>query len=117
VFNSTYKKIETCFEIKSESDNKNLKPIVQAQIKKEEDQQIILKQNQQTIIDFLIDNKESIRFEDLKIYEPVYKSYREKRNCIICNRLSNIICINCSNYSKEIRLCTNHWQQHAIEKH
>ena len=32
-------------------------------------------------------------------------------------RLSNIICKNCSNNHKEIWLCTNHWQEHEIEKH
>ena len=69
----------------------NLKPKEQEQIKEEElkiqeeEQQILLKQNQQTIIDFLLDNKDSIRVEDLKIYEPVYKCYREKGNCKICN--------------------------------
>jgi hypothetical protein len=81
-------------------------------------QLILLKQNKQNIIDFIIDNKDSIKIEDLKIYEPIYKCYREKGNCHICNSLSNIICVSCSNYNiKEIWLCKNHWKQHTIEKH
>ena len=64
-------------------------------IKHKEEQLILLKENKQNIIDFIIDNKDSIRIEDLKIYEPIYKCYREKGNCHICNNISNIICINC----------------------
>ena len=85
--------------------------------KHKEEQLILLKENKQNIIDFIIDNKDSIRIEDLKIYEPIYKCYREKGNCQICNSLSNIICKNCNNYNKENWLCINHWQQHAIENH
>jgi hypothetical protein len=87
------------------------------------EQQILLKDNQEAIIDFLLDNIDSIRVEDCKIYEPIYKCYREKVNCHICNSSSNIICKNC-NYSyhshynnKEVMLCINHWKQHAIENH
>ena len=69
--------------------------------KHKEEQLILLKENKQNIIDFIIDNKDSIRIEDLKIYEPIYKCYREKGNCHICNILSNIICKNCNNYNKE----------------
>lgn len=99
-----------------------LKPELKAKIKEEiekcdREQNRLLKQNKQTIINFLLVNKDSIRVEDLKIYEPVYKCYREKGNCKICNSLSNIICISCSNYKNEIWLCTSHWEQHAIEKH
>jgi hypothetical protein len=83
----------------------------------EREQQILLKDNKEDIIDFLLNNKDSIRIEDLKIYEPIYKCYQEKGNCHICNSLTYIICINCSNYNKEIWLCINHWQQHKIEKH
>jgi hypothetical protein len=105
---------ENCHSKNTEElDIEHLKPDLKLKIKEEfkkhkEEQLILLKENKPNIIDFVLDNKESIRIEDLKIYEPVYKIYREKRNCIICNRLSNIICINCSNYSKEIRLFTNH---------
>ena len=82
------------------------------------EQLVLLKENKQNIIDFLLGNKESIRIEDLKIYEPIYKCYREKGNCQVCNRLSNIICTSCSNYNnEEIWLCTNHWQKYAIENH
>ena len=69
------------------------------------------------IIDFIINNNDSIRIEDLKISESFYKCYRQKENCIICNRLSNIIYINCNNYNKGIWLCADHWKQHAIENH
>jgi hypothetical protein len=85
--------------------------------KHKKEQQILLKENRQNIIDFLLDNKDAIRIEDLKIYEPIYKCYREKGNCYICNISSNIICKNCCNNYKEIWLCTNHWQQHKIEIH
>ena len=44
-------------------------------IKHEEEQLILLKENKQTIIDFIIDNKDSIRIKDLKIYELIYKCY------------------------------------------
>ena len=83
------------------------------------EQQILLKDNKEAIIDFLLDNKESIRVEDLKIYEPIYKCYRKKGNCQICKRLSNIICKNCNhNYNnEEIWLCTNCWKQHKIDSH
>jgi hypothetical protein len=82
------------------------------------EQLILLKEYKQDIIDFIVDNKDSIRIEDLKIYEPIYKCYREKGNCRICNSLSNIICKNCSsNYKNEIWLCTNHWQQYAIDNY
>ena len=76
-----------------------------------------MKENKQNIIDFILDNKDLIRIKDLKISELIYKCYRKKRNCIICNSLSNIICTNCYNNYKEIWLCINHWQQHKIEKH
>ncbi|HSF50576.1 MAG TPA: hypothetical protein VLA74_07440 [Nitrososphaeraceae archaeon] len=90
----------------------------QKQQELEEEQQILLNEDRRhNIIDFIIDNKDSIRVEDLKIYEPIYKCYRQKENCIICNSLSNIICINCNNYNKGIWLCADHWKQHAIENH
>ena len=60
--------------------------------KSNREQLILLKQNKQTIIDLIIDNKNSIKIEILKIYEPVYKCYREKGNCYIYNSSSNIIC-------------------------
>jgi hypothetical protein len=104
--------------------NEKLTSNLKAQIKyeleeQEKEQQILLKQNKQTIIDFLLDNKEAIRIEDLRIYEPIYKCYREKGHCFYCNTITNIVCINCNNnnYSnnKEVWFCTNHWNQHAIE--
>jgi hypothetical protein len=88
--------------------------------KHKEEQLILVKENKQMIIDFLLDDRDSIRIEDLKIYEPIYKCYREKGNCHICNNLSNIICKNCNhnqrNY-KEVWLCTNHWQEHLVKNH
>ncbi|HET7644844.1 MAG TPA: hypothetical protein VFK40_15170 [Nitrososphaeraceae archaeon] len=106
-------------------DLKYLKPELKSKIKDElernqREQLILLKENKQNIIDFIIENKDSIRIEDLKIYEPIYKYYRQKENCQICNTLSNIVCKNCDishNNNKEVWLCTNHWQEHAIEKH
>ena len=106
-----------------ESDNEKLISNLKAQIKDEleehkKEQQILLKENKQNIIDFLVDNKDSIKIQDLKTYEPIYKCYREKGNCHICNSLSNIICKNCSsNYKNEIWLCTSHWEQHALDSH
>ena len=96
----------------------NLKEQIKDDLEKQEkEQQILLKDNKQNIIDFILGNIESIRVEDLKIYEPIYKCYREKGNCQICNSLSNIICKSCSNNHKEVWLCKNHWKQHSIEKH
>ena len=95
----------------------NLKAKIKEDLEEQgKEQQILLKENKQNIIDFIIGNKESIKIEDLKIYGLVYKCYRKKGNCQICNSSTNIICKNCNNY-KEIWLCTNHWQQHAIGKH
>jgi hypothetical protein len=96
----------------------NLKEQIKDDLEKQEkEQQILLKDNKQNIIDFILGNIESIRVEDLKIYEPIYKCYREKGNCQICKSLSNIICKSCSNNHKEVWLCKNHWKQHSIEKH
>ena len=97
-----------------ELDIEHLKPNLKLKIKEEfkkhkEEQLILLKENKQNIIDFIIDNKESIRVEDLKIYGPVYKCYREKGNSHICNRSTNIICKKCKNTNHHI--CTNHWQE------
>ena len=108
-------------KLKEESDNEKLISNLKAQIKDEleeheKEQQILLKDNKQNIIDFLF-NKDSIRIEDLKIYEPIYKCYREKEDCNICNASTNIVCVNCNNYNnKEAWLCTNHWQKHSIDK-
>ena len=66
--------------------------------KHKEEQLILLKENKQNIIDFIIDNIDSIRLEDLKVYEPIYKCYRKKGHCHVCNTISNIIWDNCSNY-------------------
>jgi hypothetical protein len=109
-----------------ELNNEHLKPDLNSKIKKElekinREQQILLKENKNYIIDFITRNKDSIRIEDLKIYEPIYKCYQEKGYCFYCNITTNIICKNCHNNSyhnnKEVWLCSNHWKQHIIEKH
>ena len=116
--NGDSKYAEEYEELDNENLKSNLKLRIQEELKKqEEEQQVLLKENKQNVIDFLLDNKDSIRIENLKIYEPVYKCYRKKGNCIICNSLSNIICTNCDNYNKGIWLCADHWKQHAIENH
>jgi hypothetical protein len=103
--------------------NENLKPDLKSKIKEEleksnREQQILLKDNNQTIINFLVDNKESIKVEDLKSYEPIYKCYREKGNCIICNTVTNIISISYNNYNNnEVWLCVYHWKQHRTDNH
>jgi hypothetical protein len=110
---------EQSIGLEKELNNKNLQPDLKSKIKEElkksyKEQLILLKQNKQIIIDFLLGNKDSIRIEDMKIYEPIYKCYRQKGNCHICNSPSNIICISCN---KDVWLCINHWQNHRIEKH
>ncbi len=84
------------------------------------EQQILLKDNKEAIIDFLLGIKDSIRIEDLKIYELIYKCYRQKDHCYICNTLTNIICKKCHNnnyhINKEFCLCTYHWQEQIIDK-
>jgi hypothetical protein len=114
-----YEKYQLSKERDEELENENLKPELKVKIKEElkkheEEQLRLLKENRQNIIDFLLVNKDS-KIEDLKVYESIYKCYTEKGNCHICNSLTNIICKNC-NY-KDVWLCTNHWHEHAIEKH
>jgi hypothetical protein len=112
-----------CNKLKEESDNEKLISNLKGKIKDkleehEKEQQIMLKENKQNIINFIIDNKDSIRIKDLKIYEPVYKCYKEKGNCQICNTVTNIICTNCCNShhnnNAEIWLCSNHWKEYVI---
>lgn len=79
-------------------------------------EQQIVKDNRDIILDFTLNNKDSIKVEDLKVSEPIYKCYKEKSKCSICGILSNIYCINCENNDK-VWLCVDHWQQHAIEEH
>ena len=68
------------------------------------EQLILLRDNKQNIIDFLLNNNNSVSVEDLKVYEILYKCYREKGKCHICNSVSNIICMRCRNYNKEVWL-------------
>ena len=106
-------------------ENENLKSELKAKMKKElkkhkEEQLILLKDNKQNIIDFIISNKDAVRVEELKAYEPIDKCYHENGKCQSCNSLTNMICKNCcNNYNnnKKIWLCINHWKQHAIENH
>ncbi|HJT83733.1 MAG TPA: hypothetical protein VJ697_04560, partial [Nitrososphaeraceae archaeon] len=65
-----------------------IKPELKAKIEKDirkhiEEQLILLKDNKQNIIDFIIDNKDSIKVEDMRIYGSVYKCYRKKGHCHI----------------------------------
>ena len=100
-------------ELNNEHLKRDLKPQIKDELEKQEKgQQILLKENKQPIIDFLLDNKDSIRVEDLKIYEPIYKCYRKKGHCLICNKVTNIICVSCNNHNNEVWLCTDHWKQH-----
>jgi hypothetical protein len=85
------------------------------------EQLILLKEYKQNIIDFLLYNKDSLRIEDLKIYESINKCYREKGHCFYCNTTTNIIYKNCHktnshHNNKESWLCTNHWQDHSLQK-
>ena len=110
----------TAEELDNEKLISNLKAHIKYELEEQEkEQQILLKENKQIIIDFFIDNKDSIRIEDLKIYEPIYKCYREKGNCHVCNALTNIICKNCSKNShynnNEVWLCIDHWIQYRID--
>ena len=60
----------------------------QKQQELEEEQQTLLSEDKiHNIVDFIVDNKDSIRIEDLEISEPFYKCYRKKGKCIICNQL------------------------------
>ena len=65
-----------------------IKPELKAKIEKDirkhiEEQLILLKDNKQNIIDFIIDNKDSIKVEDMRIYGSVYKCYRKKVTVIL----------------------------------
>ena len=113
---------EQSSELEKELNNEHLKLDLKAQIKdeleeQEKEQKILLKENKQNIIDFIIENKDAIKMEDLKIYGSIYKCYREKGNCQFCNSLTNIVCNNCTNYNNEVWLCTNHWKHHLRENH
>ena len=70
-------KIQKDFSHKGE--NPHNKKINEELEKSHREQLILLKQNKQTIIDFLLGNKDSIRIEDLKIYEPIYQCYRKNQ--------------------------------------
>ena len=99
-------------------ENRNSKNTKEEELEKNDrEQKRLLKDNKQNIINFLSDNKDSIRIEELRIYESVYKCYRQKGNCDICNSLANIICVSCNRNYKEVWLCNNHWKQHVREKH
>jgi hypothetical protein len=98
-------------------ENRHSKIIEKEELEKSHREQLtLLKNHKQNIIDFLLRNKDSIRIEDLKICEPIYKCYRQKRNCYICKSLTNIICTNCKD-QKECWLCNCHWKQHRTDNH
>ena len=71
----------------------------------------LLQQNKEKIIDFIIGNKNKIRINDLRVYDIIYHSIIEKGNCTVCNKPSNILCINCTN---ETWICTDHYKIHQI---
>jgi hypothetical protein len=100
--------------VSHKGENRHSKKIIE---ELDREQQILLKDNKEAIIDFLSANKDSIRIEDLKNYEPIYKCYRKKGNCHVCNSLTNIICVSCNHNYKEVWVCNNHWKQHVREKH
>jgi hypothetical protein len=90
-----YEKNQLKKEKERDTDNLKLDPnaIIKEELEKSDrEQKRLLKENKEHIIDFIIDNKNSIRVEELKIYVPTYECYREKKNCKICNNVSNILC-------------------------
>ena len=77
-----YEKNQLEKEKERDTDNLKLDPnaIIKEELEKSDrEQKRLLKENKEHIIDFIIDNKNSIRVEDLKIYEPTYECYRKKR--------------------------------------
>jgi hypothetical protein len=68
------------------------------------------------ILEFFMNIKGSISIEDLRLYEPIYSSNREKDKCSICEKFANIHCINCNN-NNNIWLCIDHWKEHNLDKH
>ena len=70
----------------------------------------LIQQNKDKIIDFLMDNKDLIRINDLRVYDIIYQSFEQKKNCNVCNKLSNIICMNCN----KVWLCKKHCKEHKI---
>ncbi len=64
-------------------ENENLKLELKVKMEEElkkhkEEQLILLKDNKQNIIDFIVYNKDAVRTEDLKAYEPIAKCYMER---------------------------------------
>jgi hypothetical protein len=72
------------------------------------------RQNKDQIVEFIMNIKDRISIEDLRVYEPIWTSNRNKGKCSVCNKFANIHCINCSN---NVWLCTDHWKQHNVDKH
>jgi hypothetical protein len=47
-------------------------------------------QNKDQIVESLINIKDRIRIEDLRVYEPIWTIKREKCKCSLCNEFANI---------------------------
>jgi hypothetical protein len=71
------------------------------------------RQYKDQLIDFFMNIKDKVRFEDLIIYEPIFTSNIQKGKCSICQEFANIHCINCNN----VWLCVDHWMQHKVNYH
>jgi hypothetical protein len=72
------------------------------------------RQYKDQIVELFMNIKDRISIEDLRIYEPIYPSNREKGKCSICNDFANIHCVNCNN---QMWLCVDHWRRHKKDRH
>jgi hypothetical protein len=66
-----------------------------------------------SLVEFFMTIKDSVRIEDLDVRPPVFKSDCLKGKCSICSEFANIRCTNCIN----VWLCTDHLEQHKIHHH
>jgi len=66
-----------------------------------------------SLVEFFMTIKDSVRIEDLNVRPPVFKSDCLKGKCSICSEFANIRCTNCIN----VWLCTDHIGQHKIHHH
>jgi len=66
-----------------------------------------------SLVEFFMTIKDSVRIEDLNVRPPVFKSNCLKGKCCICSEFANIRCTNCIN----VWLCTDHIEQHKIHHH
>jgi len=66
-----------------------------------------------SLVEFFMSIKDSVRIEDLNVRPPVFKSNCLKGKCSICGEYANIRCTNCTN----LWLCTDHIEQHKLHHH